>query len=71
MTQYGFEIGDSVFHIKDVGGMKGVVFEIDADHDLGDVTTCRVAWGAKDIDDALKFPRSETDVQWTNKLIAA
>ena len=64
---YGFEVGDTVCHVKDTAA-SGLVTEIDADYDLGDVTTCRVAWGAKSLEEALAFPRDDQDIQWTNKL---
>lgn len=69
MSQYGFEVGSSVFHVKDVGGDAGIVTEIDNEFDLGDVTTCRVVWGAVDLADALATPKEDRDIQWTNKLV--
>lgn len=68
---YGFGVGSKVNHVKDVGGESGFVIEIDSDHDLGDVTTCRVVWGAKDFDEAKALPKEDSDVQWTNKLVLA
>ncbi|MEG0869221.1 MAG: hypothetical protein RSG77_19510 [Hafnia sp.] len=65
---YGFEVGSAVNHVKDIGGEEGIVIEIDADHDLGDVTTCRVVWGAKSICEARAAERSDSSVHWTNKL---
>lgn len=56
---YGFSIGDRVYHIKD-SSLVGVVTAIDSDFDLGGITTCEVLW-----DDSLV---DLTDVQWTNKL---
>lgn len=68
VPDYGFLVGDSVFHIKD-NAMVGFVTELDADYDLGDVTTCRVVWGAISFKDAKETPREEQDIQWTNKLL--
>lgn len=65
---YGFDVWDTVCHIKD-DEMLGIVTEIDSSHDLGDVTTCRVVWGAKSVDDAKGIPHEYQDIQWTNKLI--
>lgn len=69
MNKYGFAVGHSVFHVKDVGGEAGIVTEIDDEFDLGDVTTCRVVWGASDLADALATPKEDRDIQWTNKLV--
>lgn len=66
--QYGFNVGDSVCHIKDYQ-MVGIVTEIDSEYDLGDITTCRVVWDAKDFQDAKNTPREDQDIQWTNKLV--
>lgn len=66
---YGFGVGDRVTHCK--GGEPGIVTELDSAHDLGGVTTCRVAWGADSLEDALATPREDQDVQWTNKLVLA
>lgn len=68
MVDYGFNVGDSVYHIKD-NNMSAIVTEIDFEHDLGDITTCRVVWEAKSLEDALNTPREDQDIQWTNKLI--
>lgn len=65
---YGFQVGDTVCHIKDTE-LCGVVTELDADHDLGGVTTCRVAWGTRSLAEAQATPREEQDIQWTNKLV--
>lgn len=67
---YGFQVGDTVCHLKD-GETLGVVTELDADHDLGGVTTCRVVWGANSVEDAMATPRADQDIQWTNKLVRA
>lgn len=64
---YGLQVGDSVRHIK--GGEAGIVTELDAAHDLGGVTTCRVVWGASSVEDAQTTPRADQDIQWTNKLV--
>lgn len=66
---YGFNVGDTVCHIKDYE-MTGIVTEIDSEYDLGDVTTCRVVWGAENVTDAMQTPREDQDIQWTNKLVA-
>ena len=65
---YGFIVGDTVFHIGD-NLMNGIVTELDSEYDLGDVTTCRVVWGAETFEDAIATPREYQDIQWTNKLI--
>lgn len=67
---YGFNVWDRVCHIRDPE-LKGICTEIDEDCDLGDVTTCRVAWGASSIEEAQATPREDTDIQWTNKLALA
>jgi hypothetical protein len=69
-TDYGFIVGDSVNHVGD-NEMEGIVTELDTDYDLGGVTTCRVAWGAKTVEAALASPREDQDIQWTNKLTRA
>jgi hypothetical protein len=66
---YGFNVGDSVSHVGD-NDIAGIVTELDSDHDLGGVTTCRVAWGAQDLSEAMLIPRGDQDIQWTNKLVA-
>lgn len=68
---YGFTVGDEVFHIKDIGGERGYVTELDVDHDLGEVTTCRVVWGATSMSDALSTPREDGSIHFTNKIVAA
>jgi hypothetical protein len=68
MSEYGFIVGDSVTHVKEPYGPKAFVTEIDADHDLGGVTTCRVVWNAMTWDEAKNSPREDSDIQWTNKL---
>lgn len=65
---YGFQLHDRVSHIKD-NDLHGIVTELDGDHDLGGVTTCRVVWGAYSVEDAMSTPRDDQDIQWTNKLI--
>lgn len=67
---YGFGVGDQVVHLKG-DAEAGYVTELDSEHDLGDVTTCRVVWGAKSFEDAKNTPREDQDIQWTNKLCAA
>lgn len=67
---YGFGVGDLVCHIGD-NAMEGIVTELDADYDLGGVTTCRIAWGASSMEEAMMIAREDQDVQWTNKLILA
>lgn len=67
---YGFTVGDRVVHVRD-DSVEGFVIEIDSDHDLGDVTTCRVAWDVSSYDEAKLVPREDTDIQWTNKLAIA
>lgn len=67
--RYGFCVGSSVRHVKD--SEPGIVIEIDSDADLGEVTTCRVVWGAQSLQDALATPREDSDIQWTTKLLAA
>lgn len=68
---YGFVVGSIVNHVKDMGGESGIVIEIDSDHDLGDITTCRVAWGVTDIEQAKALPKEDSSVHWTNKLVLA
>jgi ABC-type proline/glycine betaine transport system substrate-binding protein len=68
---YGFAVGQRVEHIKDRGGVVGVVIEIDADHDLGEVTTCRVMWDCQSLEQALGLLREDSDIVWTNKLVLA
>jgi len=70
VIDYGFGVGDLVCHIGD-DAMAGIVTELDADYDLGGVTTCRVAWGATSMEEAKAIAREDQDVQWTNKLILA
>jgi hypothetical protein len=53
---YGLDIGDRVCHVKD-DTLIGVITEID--DNLPDITTCRVLWAGE----------TETDIQWTNKLV--
>jgi len=67
VTEYGFAVGDTVCHIGD-NDMTGIVTELDADFDLGGVTTCRVAWGAETVEAAMATPREDQDIQWTTKL---
>ncbi|MBB4867819.1 hypothetical protein HNP46_006738 [Pseudomonas nitritireducens] len=69
LERYGFTVGSTVQHIKDP--QPGIVTEIDSDQDLGDVTTCRVVWGAESLQDALDTPRPDQDLLFTNKLVAA
>lgn len=69
-VDYGFGVGDSVYHVGD-NAMGGIVTELDADYDLGGVTTCRVVWGATSFEDAMATPRDDQDIQWTNKLVRA
>lgn len=64
---YGFTVGDRVTHVRD-DGAEGIVTEIDSEYDLGDVTTCRVAWDVRSYEEAKLVPREDTDIQWTNKL---
>lgn len=64
---YGFQVGDTVRHVK--GGESGIVTELDADYDHGGLTTCRVVWGAISVQDAQATPREDQDIQWTNKLV--
>lgn len=70
VCDYGFVVGNSVCHIGD-NAMAGIVTELDAEYDLGGVTTCRVVWGAESLEDALATPREDQDIQWTNKLVRA
>lgn len=65
---YGFAVGDFVTHVGD-NATGGIVTELDADYDLGGVTTCRVAWGAATFEEAMATPRDDQDIQWTNKLV--
>lgn len=67
IIDYGFSVGDVVCHVKDPS-TRGVVFDIDEAHDLGGVTTCRVAWDVMNLEEALQLPKADTDIQWTNKL---
>lgn len=67
---YGFTVGDEVIHKRD-DSLTGFVMEMDDKHDLGDVTTCRVVWGALTFDEAKLSPREHQDIQWTNKLTRA
>jgi hypothetical protein len=67
-NDYGFDVADTVRHIKG-GAMSGIVTELDSEHDLGGVTTCRVVWGAESVEDAMATPREDQDIQWTNKLV--
>lgn len=63
---YGFNVWDAVKHVKD--DEVGIVTEIDSDADLGGVTTCRVAWGVDNAEDARKIAQEDTSIHWTNKL---
>lgn len=65
---YGLQIGDTVCHVKDTT-LQGIVTELDAGHDQGGVTTCRVVWGAESVEDAQATPREDQDIQWTHKLV--
>lgn len=67
---YGFQVGDLVSHLKDAS-LLGIVTELDATHDIGGVTTCRVAWGAESMEAAHVIPREAQDIPWTNKLTRA
>jgi len=67
-VDYGVALGDTVNHIKG-DELPGIVTELDSDHDLGGVTTCRVAWGATSLEEAMATPRADQDIQWTNKLV--
>lgn len=69
--RYGFAVGDAVVHIREQEADQGILIEIDADHDLGDVTTCRVMWGCSSLEEALSHPREDSDIVWTNKLVVA
>lgn len=64
---YGFKVRDRVCHVGD-NNISGIVTELDAEHDLGGVTTCRVVWDAKTFKEAMESPREDHDIQWTNKL---
>ena len=64
---YGFTVGDEVTHKRD-DSLTGFVMELDSKHDLGDVTTCRVVWGALSFEEAKDVPYAHQDIQWTNKL---
>lgn len=57
---------DKVSHVKDTN-LKGVVVHVD--ENLKDITTCNIAWGCNTVEEALAVDISETDIQWTNKLI--
>lgn len=61
------KVGDVVQHIRDEKWV-GVVVEVDAYSFYADVTACVVAWGVTSLYDAEQLPRTELDVQWTNKL---
>lgn len=63
----GIVVGSKVVHVK--GGPPGFVTELDSEHDLGGVTTCRVAWDVASYEEALTVPREDQSVHWTNKLI--
>lgn len=67
---YGFDVGDSVVHNRDVEEI-GIVTELDTEYDHGGITTCRVVWGATSLEDARRTPRADQDIQWTNKLSRA
>lgn len=67
VIDYGFDVGDVVCHQAETDA-HGIVTELDSDHDLGGVTTCRVAWGANTWEEAMAVPREDQDIQWTNKL---
>lgn len=49
-----------------------VGYVVQVDHNLKDITTCRVVWGLDSLEDSLRsfnaFP-DDSDIQWTNKLI--
>lgn len=70
LPEYHVKVGDLVAHEKELE-TAGIVTELDADYDLGGVTTCRVVWGATTMEAALNTPREEQDIQWTNKLVLA
>lgn len=70
VIDYDISIGDTVCHVGD-NAMEGIVTELDAEYDLGGVTTCRVVWDAKSVEDAMATPREDQDIQWTNKLVRA
>lgn len=65
---YGFQVGDQVEHIRAPELGVGTVTELDADADLGGVTTCRVAWGCLSAAEAADVLRSDQSIHWTNKL---
>lgn len=65
---YGFKLGDQVIHVRAAELGTGTVTELDADADLGGVTTCRVAWGCSSAAEAARVPRSDQSIHWTNKL---
>jgi hypothetical protein len=65
-TLLELKVGSNVQHVRD-DSLNGVVVEMD--EDLGGVTTCRVVWGAKSLEDALAASREDQDIQWTTKLL--
>jgi len=67
-VDYGFLVDDFVEHVRD-NTLIGIVVQIDSEHDLGGVTTCRVVWGAKTVAEAHATDKIDQDIQWTNKLV--
>lgn len=65
---YGFQVGDQVEHRRAPELGAGTVTELDADADLGGVTTCRVAWGCVSAAEVADVPRADQSVHWTNSL---
>lgn len=65
---YGFSVGDPVWHVGDTE-VVGFVIELDSEYDQGGVTTCKVVWDAGTLEEAVKVPREDQDIQWTNKLL--
>lgn len=65
-TLLELKVGSNVQHVRD-DSLKGVVVEMD--EYLGGVTTCRVVWGAKSLEDARASHREDQDIQWTTKLV--
>ena len=62
------DVGDKVTHRRGDGEV-GFIIEVDFEHELGGVTTCRVVWDVENFEQAKATPREHQDIQWTNKLV--
>jgi hypothetical protein len=67
-TAFGVFVGARVKHRRALEESSGIVIEVDSEAG-DDITTCRVVWDARTLDEALGYSRADSDIVWTNKLV--